>query len=443
MVGTKTSVVICARLNSRRLPGKALRDINGKPVLHHLIDRLLAAGFRVIVAASEEERAEWLDGLKKYDKTDRFDLFFGDAEDPLKRMHRAAKAHELDSVIRITQDKIFVNPDDIFKLYDAFMRRSLDYIYSSHFTAGTGFEIISMRALDEAANSYKKVEHISYAIKAVTKNIMDYDGIEKKPYRLLIDYPEDLQLMDALFGCLGNDCTNEDVFKFLSENQWASRMNALPLLTIYTCGYNAEKWLQAAMDSVVSQHSFKHFEYILVDDHSTDKTPYLMAKLASEHSNVKYIRNGKNIGLASSSNVALTNARGQYIVRLDADDYFTKNDVLIEMLQEIEGRKLDALYPNNFFGDWSTIQKGSECHHIGGTVFLTRALNHIKFTEKLRGHDSADVFSRAKHCLNIGYWNKPTFFYRQHDESLTKNNLEERAQILRSIEARDASGPQV
>lgn len=430
----KTAIIICTRLNSSRLPGKPLKNINGKPLLEHLLFRLKDSGIPVILASPEED-AEHYGFLSE--KFENVQFMTGFADDPLRRMYGCMKRFNVEQVIRITHDKILIEPEDILKALDRFKQLNLDYLYSSTIQDGSRFEIISRDAIEEACGQFKKIEHISYAIKAVTKNTHDMefpkgmDGL-----RLLIDYPEDLCLFELLFQRLGNGATREDVYSYVKDRQWACNINRLPLITVYTCAYNAEKYIEAAMASVERQKIFPMCEYLLIDDFSSDQTVEKIARFSNRLDNVFWIRNQKNMGLASSSNVAVSNARGEYVVRLDADDYFVGTTALEDLYYSISHRNLDALYPNNYYGSALKVQNGKENHHVGGAIFKTRSLNHIRFTEKLRGHDSLDLYLKARKQLDIGYLNKPVFLYRQHSESLSKNNLEERERLKKTIEAR-------
>jgi glycosyltransferase involved in cell wall biosynthesis len=153
-----------------------------------------------------------------------------------------------------------------------------------------------------------------------------------------------------------------------------------------------------------------------------------------EHPFIKIIKNKKNLGLASSSNVALETAKGDYIIRIDADDYLTGNRALEKIYRYAKfNQKYDAIYPNNFFGSLKKIQIGSDEHHAGGAIFKTRKLNDIKFTDGLRGYDGLDLYVRAKNQLSIGYLEEAIYFYRQHSESLTKNNLKDRKKLRKKI----------
>jgi spore coat polysaccharide biosynthesis protein SpsF len=437
----KTGFVICTRLSSSRIPGKALRKVNGVPILEHLIKRLSRTQLPIVIACPVEEGGEYIKFISSIEDKyfSKITLYVGHAKDPLARMYEAAVANNIQNIIRVTHDKIFVDPNTVANWVRTFERNNLEYMFSSTMTEGTGFEIIHVDALAKAREKYDNVEHISYAIKTVASRVHNQDmSMAYKPHRLLIDFMEDIDFMTIIFSCLGNECSIDQIFTFLKKNPWAA-VNKLPELTIYTCGYNAERWINACMNSVASQFNFSYYEYILVDDHSSDRTSLRMAKFASQYKNVKYIRNNSNLGLSSSSNIALKHSRGGSIIRIDADDYFVGFDSLKSMHYALNTRGYDALYPSNYFGSSDVIQKGHERHHVGGSMFKTRAVNYIRFTDGLRNLEGYDFFVRAKDELKIGYYDEPVFFYRQHAESMSKTNLSERMRAKDKIDAMGAS----
>jgi spore coat polysaccharide biosynthesis protein SpsF (cytidylyltransferase family) len=430
----KTAFIICSRLESSRVPKKAITPINGVPVLVHLINRIAPTGIPIVLAIPIEQQAEYEHALK--DCQTPVTYYFGHPEDPLARMSRAAEVAGVENVIRITHDKIFVSHEQVTKLLDIYFKRSLDYVYSSKFTDGTAFEIISAKALKQAAEKFKGVEYISYAVRSITDNVFDCasDGIcEHSNIRLLIDYPSDVKLLEVLFSHLGNDCTFDDVVAFLEKNPWALKINALPKVTLYTCAYNAAKFIERCMGSVAKQKRFREWEYIIIDDHSTDDTTRLVAKFCTLFPNARWIRNKTNLGLATSSNIALKEAKGKFIMRLDADDYFPRPDAVDQLLSEIEATSKDVIVPNNYFGSLSKIQKGKDAMHVGGSMFRTRAINYLKFTDGLRNYEGLDLFTRGRDVLKVGYLNKPIFMYSQRGDSMSKTNLAEREETRKKI----------
>ncbi len=432
----KTGFVICSRVDSHRVPGKAFIKYNGKPHIEHLVDRLVKTDIPVYIAVPEGEEIHYAFLLDKYPK--RVFISAGFANDPLRRMHGVVKAHDLDVVIRVTHDKIFVDTDRVFKMLNEFHARALDYMYSSSFIPGTGYEIISARGIAIAAAHFKRVEHVSYAMKSVLEPTqqacVEFMDMKNGP-RLLVDYPEDVELMNLIFATLGSDASMADVVDFICKNPWVRNINRLPKVTVYTCAYNAEKWIDQAMGSVASQENFKDVEFILIDDCSSDRTAFLIAKFCQIYKNARWMRNQTNRGLATSSNIALKEARGKYIVRLDADDFFSSVSAIQDMIDRMEEDEVDAVYPNNYFGvARKSVQQGKNHHHIGGTLFRTAAINHVKFTEEMRNLEGLDFFTRARGQIKIGYLNKPVFVYRQHDGSMSKNNLEMRLLTRQLIE---------
>lgn len=426
-----SAFIICTRVDSERLPNKPFRKINGVPVLELLIRRLQKCKLPIFIAYPVEQDSSYrylaqFDNVWLHPSTH--------ANDPLKRMYECADHNKVDTIIRVSHDKIFVDSKDVAAALHDFHTMGLEYLYGSKFTPGTGFEIIGFKALERAQEKFKNVEYIGYSVRAVTDKIYNFNPRHHVGnYRFLIDYESDMKLLDVVLSQLGNDCELSQVFNYIDNNPELKQINANPILTIYTCAHNGAEWLQDAMDSVAMQTGFKSFEYIIIDDHSKDETTELVAKFALKNKNVSWLRNDKNMGLASSSNLALKKARGKYIVRLDADDFFKSPHALNSLIREIEEVGSEVVYPDNYFGDYNTIQKGNEKHHIGGAIFDKAALTHLKFTEGLTDHDSLDVFLRAKEQLKISYYEQPIFFYRQHGKSMSKTNLERRAKIEKKM----------
>lgn len=426
----KTAFIVCSRSNSSRLPNKPFRMINGLPAIEHLLKRLKETKLPIILAIPGHEHDKY-----KHLESKGVKIFLGMESDPQKRMLDAAKEFGVENIIRVTHDKIFIHKDSVFEALNSFTRGGFDYLYSSHFTPGTAFEILSRSSLEIASKKYSNVEFISYSVKSVTKKQCHFavPGPLKSNVRLLIDYPEDLNLLETVFSSIGNDCTLPDVIDFCDNHPWVKGINRMPDVTVYTCAFNADAWISRAMQSVESQVNFKYMEYIVVDDFSSDATPYVISRFSADRKNIKWIRNPENIGLASSSNVALANARGKYIIRVDADDYFSDSFACSKLVSGIQSQNVDILYPNFYDGSLEKVESNKNFHHPAGALFSTKALNHIKFTDRLRHFDGLDLYQRAKEQLKIGYLDEPTYFYSHTPGSLSRSNLKKRERIKERI----------
>ena len=91
------------------------------------------------------------------------------------------------------------------------------------------------------------------------------------------------------------------------------------LVTIITPCYNSEKFIESAINSVLSQTYF-NWEMIIVDDCSTDKSVENIESTINNHPKIKLIKLLSNTGVAKARNIALNIAKGRFIAFLDSDD---------------------------------------------------------------------------------------------------------------------------
>jgi glycosyltransferase involved in cell wall biosynthesis len=91
-----------------------------------------------------------------------------------------------------------------------------------------------------------------------------------------------------------------------------------PVVSVVLPVYNAEQYIAAAVQSVLDQ-TFKDFEFIIIDDGSTDRSTEILQVLARKDPRIKLISR-PNTGYVIALNEALAMARGEFIARMDADD---------------------------------------------------------------------------------------------------------------------------
>lgn len=92
----------------------------------------------------------------------------------------------------------------------------------------------------------------------------------------------------------------------------------MPRITVITPAYNVGRYIGEAMDSVFAQ-SFPDFEYLVVDDGSTDNTADVIGQRAETDSRVQHFSTD-HLGACHARNVAIAKARGEFIAFLDGDD---------------------------------------------------------------------------------------------------------------------------
>jgi hypothetical protein len=91
-----------------------------------------------------------------------------------------------------------------------------------------------------------------------------------------------------------------------------------PVLSVVTPVFNAARYVEAAVASVLAQ-DFADFEFIIIDDGSTDGTAELLGGLASAEPRIRLLQQ-PNRGIVASMNRGLAEARGALVARMDADD---------------------------------------------------------------------------------------------------------------------------
>jgi glycosyltransferase involved in cell wall biosynthesis len=116
-----------------------------------------------------------------------------------------------------------------------------------------------------------------------------------------------------------------------------------PLISIITLTYNHEDYIAECIESVLCQ-TYENWEMIIVDDASKDRTPYIVEQYAKKDNRIKFIRNEKNNGplfLDVNYNLALKEAKGEWIGYLEGDDVFFQKslEIRVNALSELPEEK--------------------------------------------------------------------------------------------------------
>jgi len=224
----------------------------------------------------------------------------------------------------------------------------------------------------------------------------------------------------------------------------------VPKITVYITNNNYGRYIRQAIESVLDQ-SLQDFEILIIDDGSTDDSRSIIEQYEG-HPNINVVYQQKQ-GLTVTNNIALKLARGEFITRLDADDYFTK-DALKLLYREFENEQIGMV-----FGDWYLMDEAGEITgveqrhdfkedvtlhdqpaHGACTMFRTRCLKEIGgYDETITRQDGYELWLRFIEQYEIRNINVPIFYYRQHSMSLTKDEvrlLDTRAEILRKHASR-------
>ena len=150
-------------------------------------------------------------------------------------------------------------------------------------------------------------------------------------------------------------------------------------VSIITTFYNCENYILKCINSVWDQEISDNFdiEYILIDDHSEDKTHEIIDIFFKEYGQYgsceyKIIKTPKNLGCGGARNFGIANSTGNYIMFLDADDYYINNDFVLRAYNMITEHDADIIE----FGIKYINQNGERENLVSNKTFVINN-NHI------------------------------------------------------------------
>lgn len=434
-------ILICSRRASSRLPEKALRPIAGRSPIRHILGRVCGHGVPVVLCVPPDEEDAYVAEAQGTEAS----VYLGNPDSPLHRMADYILSHPAyDWVIRITHDDAIIHWPTVARMLDAAMKAdsNIGYITSPGIVDGAGVELIHADNLLYAASAHQEpTEFVSYFVRGSNVPRVGHLRIEpeqgvKRDYRLTMDYPEDATLIGLVLRRLGMDATAPEICSYLDQHQDLLNINRQPDISFYTCARNAEKWIGEAIRSVHAL-GIGGIEYVVVDDGSTDKTAEIIAAHMCLMPYLRLVANPHNMGLASSSNVALKNCRGKFVMRIDADDRLSTN--ALPGIMRMYGADADAVYPAfSKIGESGAIlsyqNDPSQDHHMGGALLRKSVLNEIRFRDGLRHWDGLELYERLKKTgAKIAYSDDVTWHYRQRGDSMSNSEPVKRAAMRASI----------
>lgn len=206
-------------------------------------------------------------------------------------------------------------------------------------------------------------------------------------------------------------------------------------VTVYVLNFNYAQFLDQCVTSILSQ-TFQDFELIIIDDGSTDDSASVIQKFA-EDPKVR-IRIQDNVGLTSSCNIALAMASGEYIVRVDGDDYLHPK-AIESMVAALDANPQACLvFPDYFEVDINgevitEVRRGHSSEsltlkdqpaHGACTMFRSNVLRSIGgYDESLSRQDGYDIWLRLVDNYEVFNLPESLFYYRQHSTSLSSDEL--------------------
>ncbi|GEK33619.1 cytidylyltransferase domain-containing protein [Kurthia sibirica] len=200
------TAIIQARMGSTRLPGKIMKQVNGKSLLLHQIERIRKCKNidRIIIATTIEEQD---DEIVKFCEHNRIHYYRGAEHDVLARYYETWKAYGGETIVRLTSDCPIIDSEVVDDTIQYFKKNSFDYVSNTierTFPRGMDTEVFSSSVLEKTyheASLISEKEHVTAYIytHANLFSIGSYKAQKDySKYRWTVDTDEDFLVVKNL-----------------------------------------------------------------------------------------------------------------------------------------------------------------------------------------------------------------------------------------------------
>jgi glycosyltransferase involved in cell wall biosynthesis len=231
----------------------------------------------------------------------------------------------------------------------------------------------------------------------------------------------------------------------------------MKLISIAMTTFNGETYLQAQLDSILSQ-TYQTFELIICDDFSMDTTWIILSEYALRDHRIKLFQNQENIGFVKNFEKALRLCEGEYIALADQDDIWEPKKLSI-LMSEINNALLihsdaylidanNTIFASSYTSYSNKTIRSDFIKYLFGnnvtgctTLFRRKLLEYaLPIPECIKLHDWWLALNASNHGA-IHYYPKPLIRYRQHanneigasKKNTATHSLEERTKAYKSL----------
>lgn len=229
--------IIQARTDSTRLPNKAFKDIQGKPLILHVIERVQNAKLLDKIVLATTIRA--IDTpLVDLVQAQGIPVYRGECDDVLDRYFQAATQYHAQVIVRITGDCPLIDPHVIDTVVQVFLQHHYEYVTNTlqpTYPDGLDVEVFSYETLTKAwkeAALASEREHVTAYIRNHPEKFTQYDvknPVDLSKLRWTVDHQEDLEFVREIFKKLYTKekiFYMEDILTLLEEHPELQELNA-------------------------------------------------------------------------------------------------------------------------------------------------------------------------------------------------------------------------
>lgn len=206
----KIGAIVQARMASARLPGKSLAPLAGRPALALLLERLEHAGnLDAVVVATSTDPSD--DPIAEFCEKEGVAVHRGDLDDVASRLLDAARAHDLDALVRLSGDSPLLDQKLVDRAVAKFRDGEASVVTNLNprsFPRGQSVEVIATAALAETLASPLSAEDREHVTLALYRrdDELEIENIDAhgdyNHLHLTLDTPADLDMLEAIFAAM-------------------------------------------------------------------------------------------------------------------------------------------------------------------------------------------------------------------------------------------------
>lgn len=218
-----------------------------------------------------------------------------------------------------------------------------------------------------------------------------------------------------------------------------------PIFSVLMPVFNSEQFVADAIKSILKQ-SFKDFEFLILDDASTDKSFEIIKDFENKDPRIKVFQNEKNLGVVESRNKLINLSKGRYIAWIDSDDIALENrfEKQIKFLEEHSEIGMVGAYPviidenGRKTGKWwfetdpqkLKIELFFHSPFLSSSVVIRKsALPQNFYDSKFPVAEDFDLYSKISEHSEITNIPEILVEYRINSKGLSKSNTEKMEQL--------------
>lgn len=217
-----------------------------------------------------------------------------------------------------------------------------------------------------------------------------------------------------------------------------------PYVSVVMPAYNVGKYVGEAIDSILNQ-TFTNFEFIIINDGSTDNTAEIVKKYAAQDSRIRFIDNKDNRGFIARLNDCLDLAHGKYIAKMDSDDISlpTRLAKQVEFLDNNPDVGMVGVGVRRFGTDNRITIKPKFVgitdfiYGCATTVFMARReiieRYHLRFDSEYFAAEDMEFYSRFARVAKIANLQEVLYLYRWHGGNVSAQQAEVQRQTIERI----------